>query len=215
MNSKSSKKIRKDWIFYKNLSFLMPHVDLYRLDNSIKSVEQATNNSVSIYLKTPFEDDKQLLSSEEGSAEGDETVSYHIKIAKSNYEEEHLAEFDDGQYNEELLETEVIDSEGHVVKMPDDEHTYMLIEQNDKDVQSQAVRKSPKNDPTFQEIVQSSSRRNTIDPDERYLLSCLPAFKRLTPQQKARIRIGIEKLFYEVEFESENEPLYKKFRRDS
>ena len=48
---------------------------------------------------------------------------------------------------------------------------------------------------------------NIIDPDERYLLSCLPAFKRFSPQQKALVRMGIERLFYEVEFEPPSKKL--------
>jgi hypothetical protein len=44
------------------------------------------------------------------------------------------------------------------------------------------------------------------------LLSCLPALKRFTPQQKAYVRMGIERLFYEVEFESIDEITHKKQR---
>jgi len=54
--------------------------------------------------------------------------------------------------------------------------------------------------------------KTIIDPDERYLMSCLPAFKRFTPQQKAYVRMGIEKLFYEVEFENISEPRNKKLK---
>lgn len=58
----------------------------------------------------------------------------------------------------------------------------------------------------------SSVAKNIIDPDERYLMSCLPAFKRFTPQQKAYVRMGIERLFYEVEFENVSEPKSKRNR---
>lgn len=61
-------------------------------------------------------------------------------------------------------------------------------------------------------ITVSSPSKNIVDPDERYLMSCLPAFKRFTPQQKAYVRMGIEKLFYEVEFENVSEPKIKRSR---
>lgn len=58
----------------------------------------------------------------------------------------------------------------------------------------------------------SSPDKNIVDPDERYLMSCLPAFKRFTPQQKAYVRMGIERLFYEVEFENISDPKNKRSR---
>lgn len=58
----------------------------------------------------------------------------------------------------------------------------------------------------------TSPAKNIVDPDERYLMSCLPAFKRFTPQQKAFVRMGIERLFYEVEFENVSESKNKKSR---
>lgn len=61
-----------------------------------------------------------------------------------------------------------------------------------------------------QRVSISSPSKNIVDPDERYLMSCLPAFKRFTPQQKAYVRMGIEKLFYEVEFENVSEPKSKR-----
>lgn len=58
----------------------------------------------------------------------------------------------------------------------------------------------------------SPPAKNIFDPDERYLMSCLPAFKRFNPQQKAYVRMGIERLFYEVEFENISEPKNKRSR---
>lgn len=55
--------------------------------------------------------------------------------------------------------------------------------------------------------------KTIIDDDERYLMSCLPAFKRFSPQQKAFVRKEIEKLFYEVEFENVSEPKNKRLRK--
>lgn len=75
----------------------------------------------------------------------------------------------------------------------------------------QSETENDKNPPDSSQNISSPSK-NTVDPDERYLMSCLPAFKRFTPQQKAYVRMGIEKLFYEVEFENVSEPRNKKPR---
>lgn len=74
------------------------------------------------------------------------------------------------------------------------------------------VHQTPPQDHSEHAVVSSSPSKNIVDPDERYLMSCLPAFKRFTPQQRAYVRMGIEKLFYEVEFENVSEPKCKHSR---
>lgn len=62
------------------------------------------------------------------------------------------------------------------------------------------------------EVAISSPSKSIVDPDERYLMSCLPALKRFTPQQKAYLRMQMEKLLYEVEFGNVCEPKNKRFK---
>lgn len=243
INRKNGKKNRKSWVYYKDLTFLVPHVDLYRLDDSMKGNDSQNNSdTIPIYLKEDYleADEKHIFFTEEETTENDDSVTYQIKIAKGQYDEEHISENIDednlleGHYVEERLDdSAIMDLEDQVnkvmQKLETNEHTYMVLEQSS----DEAVKESDiedtgrsyqqqtfKTDHLESHLHPSTSssetaalpQKNVIDPDERYLLSCLPAFKRLTPQQKGLIRMGIERLFYEVEFQNDDEPRNKKIR---
>lgn len=105
------------------------------------------------------------------------------------YETETEEEPQDVKQESRLLEM----TSGHAIQL-----------RNDSEVQQ----KSQENYSGSEDVALSKN----VDPDERYLMSCLPAFKRFTTQQKAYVRMGIEKLFYEVEFENIAEPTTKKTR---
>lgn len=47
------------------------------------------------------------------------------------------------------------------------------------------------------EIIES---RTTDDPDEKFLMSCLPVFKRLSARKNALLKLKIQTLLFEVEF---------------
>jgi PII-like signaling protein len=52
-----------------------------------------------------------------------------------------------------------------------------------------------------------------VDPDERYLLSCLPVLKRVSHQKNALLKMKIQQLLYEVEFEiNDDEPMAQRKR---
>ncbi|KAG5674872.1 hypothetical protein PVAND_004817 [Polypedilum vanderplanki] len=236
LQKSDSNRKRKQWIFFKDLSFLMPHVELYRLDDTSKLDEHA-NDSVSNYLKEDYIDDKQYYFN--AGDEDNSEVTYQIKIS-DEYDENETEE----HYEEERLEDgTLIDIEeanqimvNKVIEKLDDEHTtYVVLEENNEQnidnstTQSSIQMATPTSQSeqttathSHQQQLQPSTTctnlsppsKSIIDPDERYLLSCLPAFKRFTPQQKAYVRMGIEKLFYEVEFEKIDEPQNKR-RRDS
>lgn len=234
-NRDGTKKHRKNWVYFKDLSFLIPHVELFRLDESMKTIDQQQqqqqqNDSIPIYLKEDYLDEKHLFFTEEEHPENDDqsSMSYEIKVAKSDYNEEHISEsieedtILDGNYVEERLEDSTISLEDHVEmnkvirKLSNSENTYMLIEQSTEEEAENMLSKGSQVHSTNVKIDNlespSNAQKNVIDPDERYLLSCLPAFKRLTPQQKGLIRMGIERLFYEVEFQNDYEPKSKKAR---
>lgn len=108
--------------------------------------------------------------------------------------------------NEESLGTYTVDNQSTLPKndkieiQEPDEHD----QKSDKNLSVQNNESNPAHSSTAK-----STKTNAIDPDERYLLSCLPAFKRFSPKQKAYVRMGIEKLFYEVEFGDEFQPQRK------
>lgn len=143
------------------------------------------DENIPIYLKEDFaeanDEEKHFFYEEES-----DSITYQIKINQDFAEDENLLETITETPAERIL---------------DEEH-YTVEEEQSKDntvEKSTSINELPVNE-----------TRSTSDPDEQYLNSLLPAFKRLTPQQKSLVRIGIEKLFYEVEFSSE--PSSKRFK---
>lgn len=169
-------------------------------------------------------DGDKFYTMDEGST--DKEV-YEIKlIAEDNYEDEsayrlkeedHLVEtFEEEELTyEELLEPDQKSVEEEYAACETDVVQEDLLEVTEELQPEQTSR--PTNDTESPKLVQSTASssspvRNITDPNERYLMSCLPAFNRFTPQQQAYVRMGIERLFYEVEFEGVSEPKNKKTR---
>lgn len=50
------------------------------------------------------------------------------------------------------------------------------------------------------------TRQFSDDPDEKFLLSCLPVLKRLPPRKNAYLKLKIQTLLYEVEFADDEPP---------
>lgn len=257
------RKNRKSWIYFKEMSFLSPHVELYRLNDSVKSNEQQQEETVyskEDYLERilPTDEKQQIYFEDDENQNSSDGITYQIRI-DSEYDDEEVDQNEEedenhlfeNNYVEERLEDGTIMGieEDQVVvnkviqRLGNDEHTYMILEANEQNSegdrkpvnlqtihhQQQQNSSSPNeneksNSSTPSATLSSSSLqiqniksiaspgKNVVDPDERYLLSCLPAFKRLNHQQKAYLRLGIERLFYEVEFENISEPKNKRSR---
>lgn len=205
---------KRRWHFYNDLKFLQAHVELFRLDeNSRVNDETSKDEALPIYLK----DDDFFFESE--SPEG---IRYQIKIndeqelyevATENSVEDHLIEgFSEGCNEDSRIELE---TDGLISNDNDQQPSkYVLLDEpNEESVEDEEVESTlniQKIDPEPASPTTSISEPTQvtiIDQDERYLLSCLPAFKRFSPQQKALVRMGIERLFYEVEFEPANKKL--------
>lgn len=141
---------------------------------------------------------------EEEDDEGEEEAIFEVQ------NESHDQLDDEPTYyieNEESLSTYIVDNQPILPK--NDKNEIQEPEEHDqkshKDLSVQINESNPSNsNPSVK-----STKTSVIDPDERYLLSCLPAFKRFSPKQKAYVRMGIEKLFYEVEFGDEFQPQRK------
>lgn len=147
---------------------------------------------------------------------------------KTEYEELYEIRTNDDDFDEGSSSFKITEDEDHLTYEEEDLEYELLEQPEDKKddsepVDSYQVEEEPEDDskaalpqtrvihvgsivesPTQLPPIASSSSptKNIVDPDERYLMSCLPTFKRFTPQQKAFVRMGIERLFYEVEFES-------------
>lgn len=50
----------------------------------------------------------------------------------------------------------------------------------------------------------TTSQYHDNDPDERFLLSCLPIFKRLSNRKNALARMKIQQLLFDIEFSDDN-----------
>lgn len=191
-----------------------------RLEDNVKDVASKNNKSES----TDFY----------AEDEGEIKQVYEIKIVDGDYEDEnsyrmkedHLMESYEEQLENSIEEFELVEHEETDKETKTIDEQFYFEEDNENEEQAEETEESPIASVSHTDRLQSesdlkpqdpaplasSSAKNIVDPDERYLMSCLPAFKRFTPQQKAYVRMGIERLFYEVEFENISDPKSKKCR---
>lgn len=215
---------RKRWHFYNELTFLKPHIELFRLEEYINKNDESTRKEEPIFIKqncldSPDEEKNYLLEDEEIL---NSPLQYQIKFNENlDYEvttenqssKKFSMEFPDNEKdeeehpNEKLYLTPPPNYDDMVLEEPVDPLPDSLTKFTQESSTSISI---PQTQSIIPEINQQ--QRNITDIDELYLLSCLPAFKRFTPQQKAYVRMGIERLFYEVEFENICEPSNKKLK---
>lgn len=141
---------------------------------------------------------------EEEDDEGEEEAIFEVQ----NESHEHLD--DEPTYyieNEESLATFIVDNQSTLPK--NEKNDNQEPEEQDQKSHKDLLVQNNESNPSHSNPPPKSTKTNAIDPDERYLLSCLPAFKRFSHKQKAYVRMGIEKLFYEVEFGDEFQPQRK------
>ena len=134
--------------------------------------------------------DDQMLDSFEEQLE--DNMEYILETESENHGK------DDGQHFEAYEEAEI-----------ENEEDREIIDELNPIKSEDSRQKSNENNYL---IETPSLSKNIVDPDERYLMSCLPAFKSFTPQQNAYVRMEIERLFYEVKFGSISEPRNKRSR---
>lgn len=100
--------------------------------------------------------------------------------------------------------------EKYIIQQHCKEHEYEIRR---KDTSEKEFEIMPFDEPSSSFKADSESKAtNTIansDSDERFLLSCGPALKRLNARQNAFVRLSIQHLLFEVEFGSD-EPVPKK-----
>lgn len=188
--TQGSKKKQKPWTHFHELEFLRNHVDLFRLEDRVQKDDTSENshtNDVDPNKIILFDgvDQKEIYEILVSDDGGDE--DYVVFKEEDNLMEPFVEKLDDGFEEVEVEE-----------KQQDIESSNAYIETATSSFENE----------------QQNVVRNIIDPDERYLMSCLPAFKRFNPQQKAYVRMAIERLFYEVEFENVSEPKNKRLRSD-
>lgn len=124
-----------------------------------------------------------------------------VCISNDDNEYRHQIEID--EYNEEQLEEETLETTSYErlstnKNIKNEKNVYILSGPTTSTSTSsidpiQNARQSNKYG------TQSNSVQN--DPDERFLLSCLPSLKRLSNKKNALARLKIQQLLYDIEFD--------------
>lgn len=212
------RKRPKNWPYYKEMFFLKAHVELFRLEESFE----------------PYTKDGEMTDQERqffDNQEDETKVEYEIRIAGEEYPQsasfrvkrDHLLESYEEQ-PEADVEYEVVDQDEKSISDEYSAHDVAASKEleealEDSQVSDQAgsfQQQLPSKPLHIQNVChveeQPAPVRAPVDPDESYWASRFEAFKRLSRQQKAIVRMGIEKLLYEAEFESVGEPQIKRSR---
>lgn len=207
------RKKPKNWNYYDDLIFLKDHVELFRLEESVDSFAKDGETT---------DNERQFFDDQEDESK----VEYEIRIAGEGYQSASFRVKHDQlleSYEEVLPEAE---DEYEIVEpaVTSDEYLMNDASKEQEEDESQVCDEAR----TFQQ--QNSTKhlqiqnvrhieepptlvaREPVDPDESYWSSRFEAFKRLSRQQKAYVRMGIEKLLYEAEFENVGEPQNKRSR---
>jgi BESS motif len=203
-------------------------MNYYRLEESFKSGHEMSTSYAKETSGDGSDNDRIILVEEHKEI-------FEIKLREDEYEDEtraykeedHLLDSYEERIEDPIEEEYMMEQEEiiHEKKINDDQfEVYEMeadqeeeLEQPEEDVQP-SIQIHHEIQHQLQEPLTStavaSTAKNVVDPDERYLMSCLPALKRFTPQQKAMVRMGIERLFYETEFENNvSEPRTKRSRQ--
>lgn len=143
-------------------------------------------------------------------------LNQQIVCINSDGEYQHQIEVD--EYNEDQLEAE---EEGldatHYERLTANVSTKGMKNENSSSVyyisSTPASNSSVNNEthlhtsPRQSKVIAQTQHHTTVhnDPDEKFLLSCLPVFKRLNTKKNALARMKIQQLLYEIEFEDYSE----------
>lgn len=115
------------------------------------------------------------------------------------------------EYNEDQLEEDCLDGSTSYERLPSgvsqkqqkNENVYILSGTAHSSISSQ-------DEPTpttmrHNKILNSQAHQMAMhnDPDERFLLSCLPIMKRLPNKKNALARLKIQQLLFDIEFEND------------
>lgn len=191
------------------MSFLKQHVELFRTDGELTDNERRFFGDQEDESKVEYE---IRIAGEEYP----QNASFRVKSDLESYEEVHSEEAD--------VEYEIVDQDE---KNASEEYSMQDVsahkeqeETFDESQVSEPAATFPPQNFSKQLQIQNvchieeppAPAKAPVDPDESYWSSRFEAFKRLSRQQKAYVRMGIEKLLYEAEFEHVDEPQNKRSR---
>lgn len=130
--------------------------------------------------------------------------SINQQIVCINSDGEYPTQIEVDEYNEEQLEEDVLDPTQYTTvtnKKGDNSSVYYITAPTShSSINNDSQIQSPPRQQT-KVVTQTNATASTNDPDERFLLSCLPILKRLSNKKNALARMKIQQLLFEIEFD--------------
>lgn len=211
--SRGDANVKKKWLFYEQMEFLGPYFDKY-VKSRLHSILFVNTIFDTLFLSFPsiystefkYEADDYI---ETIQAETDNSMDKPnmgpqiVCINSDGGEYTHQIEVDeyqDDQMDEDALDTsQYVNNKGsfkesssvYYISAPTSNSTTA----NTESQQSQSSQRQTK-------MVSNAAISSHNDPDERFLLSCLPIMKRLPTRKNALARLKIQQLLYEIEFDA-------------
>ncbi|XP_055307070.1 uncharacterized protein LOC129571322 [Sitodiplosis mosellana] len=179
--SRGDTNSKKRWLFYEQMEFLGPYFDnnddKYDGDDYIETIN---TDGESI--------DKNSLN----------------QIVCINSDGEYPTQIEVDEYNEEQLEEDALDTTQYTTvtsKKGENSVYYISAPTSHSSINNDSQLQSPTRQQTKVLTQTNTNTSNNNDPDERFLLSCLPILKRLPNKKNALARLRIQQLLFEIEFE--------------
>lgn len=214
---------RKKWVYFEQMSFLRGHVELYGYAFFASVVEPEKTFINGTYFRiseTDSASDKETIVPESSRIIG---YQEYVTADQSDYltcDEGVEEQYDDG--NTEYIYEEVEEASATAYAIATkaspleenmsggdqeamsttiiDERQELELSQEEEEEITDAVT-VPLVDPSEKVTeIACQTAVSITDPDERFLLSCAPVFKRLSTQKNALLKLKIQQLLYEVEF---------------
>ncbi|XP_075153581.1 uncharacterized protein LOC142227117 [Haematobia irritans] len=175
----------RKWIFYDQMSFMIPYVDnaSYVLDDQL--IEEFGDNS----------DDQSVHCESNVIQPPQGTQGNTTKLSSS------IEEHSDDHVHQNTVSVQATDF------VPIPEETVVMDHHHGSSTKENFdfSRADPHNHITNSNTNQHScsNSKNCFDSDEKFLLSCAPAMRRLTNKQNARARLEIQQILFDIEFGSD------------
>lgn len=205
---------KRTWKFYNDCDFLRPHVELFRLDETATTVTKKEDSPVSSTIKG--KSGQSMITStgmvrceytNKNSSSTTSTAPTTFKLLVQNDEDEDT-EYQLFEANEagELQEVRTISDDSHL-------QGYGEYEQETEEYEEvEEAEKLVKNTIKPIDVIEVPKKQVTDDPDEKFLMSCLPVLKRLSNKKNALLKLKIQTLLFEVEFGDEDDDVSRRKR---
>ncbi|XP_055638351.1 transcription factor Adf-1-like [Toxorhynchites rutilus septentrionalis] len=184
---------RKKWIYYEQMGFLRTHVELYGISETDSASDKETVQSETtriIRIPDYVTDQTEYLTCEDA-------VEEHYEDNQTEYIYEDVEETSPTTFavhaKQESLEEDNVE---HIVHAHN--HQKLELTQEDGNTITVPLIESVEN------VMNPSQTASITDPDERFLLSCAPVLKRLSTRKNALVKLRIQQLLYEVEFDEDD-----------